>query len=602
MDSGTGGSSSAQTPKSIDELVPTAGTGVNDFVELCEFTCKYGYCPEGACTATNKGEQREQPDPTGVIGYPLEGESGAFTGLCAFACNLGYCPEDRCGPEEKPTYEGSVSPFVAAACTKGTGSGNLVGLCDYSCNWGFCPIHVCTCTATGPLNLPTPEQDPTITKASTTDGTLDYGLCTFACTRGYCPDPCKAAGADDLPGGVFTPGDGDDSGSTSYALLSLSSDYTRVHMQQDASDMVKSALSSQTCSAGKRETSSRDAFRRDVATGDIAKRTLASDACLLSTVTALLRDENVVSILLDLYRGNPIPGIISKITQIPAFATNLMSWTFLNGLSTASNFLSAVAPDMSTEEMIWVYYAMMDAASNYLDYHPADFLNFATARNGNMPDQCPNERDTYCESAICRSTDQNFCTGFLGNSGCRCNGPICSVKYSQTELMPFCHATNCIPVDPSTGLCMAEGKYNKCSCSGPVNVDTYTAFNQDKLNQVWIGTDYVGDPNAPVVKPDVTMCYKTGDSTHSARKDDTSKWHFMEQSVLDTTIDEFCEGNGVVSGDSGAGGANKYDMNHGTLNSVNIGFEYQQGATQTVEECKTKLKLLSADCGKQPHP
>ncbi|KAF2437531.1 carbohydrate-binding module family 24 protein, partial [Karstenula rhodostoma CBS 690.94] len=331
VDAGTGGSSGKKTPKAIKDLVPIAGTGVNEFVKLCEFTCKYAYCPEAACTATKFGDAIELPDPTGVIAYPAEGKSAAFGGLCRFACNLGYCPEDLCSLVEKPTYEGDVSPFVQPACTSGTATGDLQGLCSYACNWGFCPIHACTCLSTGPLHLPTPEQEGDIKTAVTTDGSPDYGLCLFACSRGYCPKPCFVPPK--LP--VLSPDPGNDGDSIGYTLLSVLSDYTLVRMWASASDEVEDALAEQTCSVGKRATYRRHASRHGVTTRDLEKR--ASDPCLHSTVAALLGSPKLVSMLVGLYRGNPIPGVALGVSQLPGYATSVMTNTFINGLSTASN-------------------------------------------------------------------------------------------------------------------------------------------------------------------------------------------------------------------------------------------------------------------------
>ncbi|KAJ8112809.1 hypothetical protein OPT61_g4911 [Boeremia exigua] len=595
VDSGSGAQSSLKTPKPISELVSTAGTGVFAFKELCEFTCKYGYCPQGACTCTNKGEQLKKPDPTGQVGYPLEGTSGSFTGLCNFACNLGYCPPDRCGPTQKPTYEGNVSPFVAPACTSGTGPGNLQGLCQYSCDFGFCPIHVCTCLSTGPLNLPTPKQDPKITKATTTDGTLDYGLCLFACSRGYCPTPCAVDKG--LPGGVFTPVEPNTS--IGYTLLTVLSDYTLVHMTKDASDEVKSALSQQFCTPSKRAMNKRDASRLNTATSDVAKRDFATDTCVRSTVLKLLRDANVVSILLGLYRGNPIPGTLSRITQLPGFTTDIMDSTFINGLSSASNFLKPAFPSMTTEEILWIYFTLMDTASHYLQNHPGDFTNFAIVREKNLPDQCPNEADTDCASALCDSKDGVFCSAFIG-SKCRCSQSKCKVKFDENELKPFCEAPNCQPIDTTTGLCLADGKYNQCPCAGSGTVWKTSNQNMDILAEIWAGPDWESEPDTPEVKPDVLLCYKKGDSTYTAHKDDSSEWKFMEQPVLDKTIDKFCESAGAVDGTGGDSSKTWYDENSGTLNSVNIGFTAKQGGKQTVDDCKKNFKALSANCDWHP--
>ncbi|KAK8044788.1 hypothetical protein PG993_004812 [Apiospora rasikravindrae] len=132
--------------------------GAAAFDDLCEFTCRYGYCPPGACYCKSMGPQREKPGPDtpgyGTVGYPGEGMSASYGGLCSFACDLGHCPSPYCDTAKHPTVVPAVSPFTPDACVKGTGEGDLGGLCGFACNFGFCPIHSCTCTATGPLNVP----------------------------------------------------------------------------------------------------------------------------------------------------------------------------------------------------------------------------------------------------------------------------------------------------------------------------------------------------------------------------------------------------------------------------------------------------------------
>ncbi|OGM43096.1 hypothetical protein ABOM_008232 [Aspergillus bombycis] len=155
--SASGPSISAVSPKlSIEKQTCIQGTAPGNFQGLCEFTCKYGYCPIGACQCTKMGAPRVKPKPTGVEGYPIAGEGSSYIGLCAFACNYGYCPPDACGTTKVPLTEPTVSPFLPSACTAGTGEGDLQGLCSYACNYGYCPINHCKCTATGALNRPPP--------------------------------------------------------------------------------------------------------------------------------------------------------------------------------------------------------------------------------------------------------------------------------------------------------------------------------------------------------------------------------------------------------------------------------------------------------------
>lgn len=170
------------------------GTAAAGFDELCAFTCKYGYCPVGACLCTKMGPGNRLPGPDtpgfGTVGFPAEGRSASYWGLCSFACNYGFgCPNTYCDTVEHPLVVPNVSPFTQDACTSGVGEGGLGGLCGFSCNFGFCPIHSCTCTSTGPLNVP-PAQSDTVTGEA--DPSVDqrvFGpLCEFACSRGYCPE------------------------------------------------------------------------------------------------------------------------------------------------------------------------------------------------------------------------------------------------------------------------------------------------------------------------------------------------------------------------------------------------------------------------------
>ncbi|OJJ95366.1 hypothetical protein ASPACDRAFT_64286 [Aspergillus aculeatus ATCC 16872] len=133
------------------------------------------------------GPQPELRKSLGVVGYPITGETADYSRLCAFACNYGYCPPTACGTIEVALTVTTASPFTPTTCTAGQGEGNLAGLCNYACNYGFCPIHNCTCTFTGPLDLP-PAANTSIYGFYSGSGS-DSGLCEFACERGYCPSP-----------------------------------------------------------------------------------------------------------------------------------------------------------------------------------------------------------------------------------------------------------------------------------------------------------------------------------------------------------------------------------------------------------------------------
>ncbi|KAJ5489784.1 hypothetical protein N7539_004674 [Penicillium diatomitis] len=73
-----------------------AGNGPGNYIGLCEFACKYGYCPQGPCTCTQYGTPIPRPPSTGVHGIPLPGEDDSYLGLCSFTCEHGYCPPTAC--------------------------------------------------------------------------------------------------------------------------------------------------------------------------------------------------------------------------------------------------------------------------------------------------------------------------------------------------------------------------------------------------------------------------------------------------------------------------------------------------------------------------
>lgn len=194
----------AITPVLLENMVCVNGTGANNFAGLCEFGCRYGYCPVSACTCLDMGYQEEKPNATGVQGYPLEGLDASYSGLCSFDCNYGYCPDNACGTVDAPLSTPTVSDSAPPACVAGTGEGNLAGLCDFSCNFGFCPLNACTCTKEGALTI----KDPTTTDEGMASSTVDdaiYGpLCSFACQRGYCPEgACTSTAATSTATGPY---------------------------------------------------------------------------------------------------------------------------------------------------------------------------------------------------------------------------------------------------------------------------------------------------------------------------------------------------------------------------------------------------------------
>ncbi|KAH8658315.1 glycosyl hydrolase family 71-domain-containing protein [Xylariales sp. PMI_506] len=153
----------------------TAGTGIADFQDLCEWSCSYGYCPIDGCECTAQGVLVIAPDQTaGVTANftPIAG-NWRYNDLCTWTCSRGYCP-DVCSSSQD--------------CVSGTGDGNYAGLCDFSCGRGFCP-DPCTCQTYGTADPGT--VDPLITgyAAPGLDQATYDPLCNFTCSHGYCPSP-----------------------------------------------------------------------------------------------------------------------------------------------------------------------------------------------------------------------------------------------------------------------------------------------------------------------------------------------------------------------------------------------------------------------------
>ncbi|KAJ5019227.1 Mutanase [Colletotrichum sp. SAR 10_99] len=69
------GSISATPALSRDEQKCIKGTGATGFTKLCEFTCKYGYCPVSACQCLAIGAPIPEPPTTGPAGFPAAGKN-----------------------------------------------------------------------------------------------------------------------------------------------------------------------------------------------------------------------------------------------------------------------------------------------------------------------------------------------------------------------------------------------------------------------------------------------------------------------------------------------------------------------------------------------
>jgi hypothetical protein len=68
-------------------------------LDLCEFACRFGFCPETLCTCTERGNMYDLP--TGTFDGEVEAWMVAdidLNRLCKFSCKYGYCPEEVCAP------------------------------------------------------------------------------------------------------------------------------------------------------------------------------------------------------------------------------------------------------------------------------------------------------------------------------------------------------------------------------------------------------------------------------------------------------------------------------------------------------------------------
>ncbi|KAJ0305351.1 hypothetical protein Brms1b_010895 [Colletotrichum noveboracense] len=184
---------SITTPRPRSEQGCIKGTGAKGFTELCEFNCKYDYCPVSSCVCTAFGVPNKKPTALEVDSFPAKGRSEYYLALCSSACNLGYCPEQYCSPTLEPMVVPNLSEFLPPACRAGigrVGHESLAGLCSYACKFGFCPIHACQCTEEGGLIEPPPQVKGVSGKP--VGNLTDEKLCGFACSRGWCPaDACE---------------------------------------------------------------------------------------------------------------------------------------------------------------------------------------------------------------------------------------------------------------------------------------------------------------------------------------------------------------------------------------------------------------------------
>ncbi|QSZ34598.1 hypothetical protein DSL72_006192 [Monilinia vaccinii-corymbosi] len=96
--SSTSTATSSAAPSSSSPIGQTCvnGTGPDNYLGLCSFSCNFGYCPP-PCSCSQFSSTAISPPPiSNTGGYPLPGENADYAGLCSFTCNHGYCPPGAC--------------------------------------------------------------------------------------------------------------------------------------------------------------------------------------------------------------------------------------------------------------------------------------------------------------------------------------------------------------------------------------------------------------------------------------------------------------------------------------------------------------------------
>ena len=101
---------------SLSEQVCTAGSGIGNSTEICQFTCEYGYCPIDTCYCTALGAGKEKPNATKADGRPRNGDD-SFNGLCSFGCYYGYCPKDICTSSKGSSDAPPPEPLPVPSCS-----------------------------------------------------------------------------------------------------------------------------------------------------------------------------------------------------------------------------------------------------------------------------------------------------------------------------------------------------------------------------------------------------------------------------------------------------------------------------------------------------
>ncbi|EAQ83669.1 hypothetical protein CHGG_10073 [Chaetomium globosum CBS 148.51] len=88
------------TTTPTEGAVCVRGEGEGDYMGLCEFSCRHGFCPSDTCSCTLYGHKDTwagtRPGQTGTPGVPAPGRDESYAELCSYACDHGYCPEGFC--------------------------------------------------------------------------------------------------------------------------------------------------------------------------------------------------------------------------------------------------------------------------------------------------------------------------------------------------------------------------------------------------------------------------------------------------------------------------------------------------------------------------
>jgi hypothetical protein len=96
---------SPDRPESGEGCVSGRDSTVNS-EDLCEFSCKLGFCPDSLCTCIERGPLQDLPRETlGVNVMAWDEYDVDLNRLCKFACKYDYCPGDVCKAPEPEEFE-----------------------------------------------------------------------------------------------------------------------------------------------------------------------------------------------------------------------------------------------------------------------------------------------------------------------------------------------------------------------------------------------------------------------------------------------------------------------------------------------------------------